>query len=66
MLQCAVFYRDDFLGGIGFDECLREDREWTDAQINSFKLTANVLSTFLVQHRTLQYIERLMKDKQSN
>ncbi|MEF9894103.1 MAG: diguanylate cyclase [Anaerorhabdus sp.] len=66
MLQCAVFYQDDFLGGIGFDECLREDREWTDAQINSFKLTTNVLSTFLVQHRMLQYIERLIEDKQSN
>lgn len=65
MLQCGVYYQGHFLGGIGFDECVREDREWSPAQISSFKLTANVLSTFMIQHRMLQYLLKLTGNKDS-
>lgn len=53
MLQCAILDEGEFVGYVGFDEC-REKREWNERQIASFKLTADVLATFLMKLREKQ------------
>lgn len=53
MLQCAMLDEGEFTGYVGFDEC-RENRAWNERQVASFKLTANVLSTFLMKLRLKQ------------
>lgn len=53
MLQCAMLDEGEFVGYVGFDEC-RENRVWNGRQIASFKLTADVLSTFLMKLRGKQ------------
>lgn len=56
MLQCAMLDEGEFVGYVGFDEC-RNYRAWTPKQIASFKLTADVLSVFLVKLRQKQKME---------
>lgn len=53
MLQCAVLDEGDFAGYVGFDEC-RENKTWNSNQVASFKLTADVLSVFLIRMRQKQ------------
>ncbi|MEG1843265.1 MAG: diguanylate cyclase [Clostridia bacterium] len=53
MIQCAMLDEGAFVGYVGFDEC-RENRAWSKRQVASFKLTANVLSTFLIKLREKQ------------
>lgn len=53
MLQCAILDEGKFVGYVGFDEC-RENREWNERQVGAFKLTANVLSIFLIKLREKQ------------
>ena len=53
ILQCAMLDEGEFVGYVGFDEC-RGNREWTERQVASFKLTADVLSTFLLKLREKQ------------
>lgn len=53
VLQCAVLDEGEFVGYVGFDEC-RENRAWNPRQVASFKLTADVLSTFLIKLREKQ------------
>lgn len=53
MLQCAMLDGGEFTGYVGFDEC-RENRAWSTRQVASFKLTADVLSTFLIMLRQKQ------------
>lgn len=53
MLQCAMMDEGEFRGYIGFDEC-RENRLWTKRQVASFKLTADVVSEFIVKLRLKQ------------
>lgn len=50
MLQCAMLDEGEFVGYVGFDEC-RENRAWSSRQVAAFKLTADVLSTFLIKFR---------------
>lgn len=58
MLQCAILDEGKFLGYVGFDEC-RENRTWNAQQVASFKLTADVLATFLVKLRQKQKLEAI-------
>lgn len=53
MLQCAMLDEGEFVGYVGFDEC-RESKAWNERQIAAFKLTADVLSIFLMKLRTKQ------------
>jgi len=53
MLQRAMLDEGEFVGYVGFDEC-RENREWNERQVAAFKLTADVLSTFLMKLREKQ------------
>lgn len=57
MLQCAMLDEGEFVGYVGFDEC-RENREWSKSQVAAFKLTADVLSTFLIKLRIKQRLNR--------
>lgn len=50
MLQCAVLDEGEFRGFVGFDEC-RDRWTWSREQVNTFKLTADILATFLVKFR---------------
>lgn len=50
MLQCAMLDEGNFAGFVGFDEC-RNYRAWNPRHVSSFKLTADVLSTFLIKMR---------------
>lgn len=60
MLQCAMLDEGKFVGYVGFDEC-RENRTWNERQVASFKLTANVLSVFLMKLREKQKKESIQK-----
>lgn len=53
MLQCAMLDEGEFVGYVGFDEC-RHNGGWNERQVASFKLTADVLSTFLMKMREKQ------------
>lgn len=55
LLQCAITDGGVVRGFVGFDEC-RACRRWTQAQIETLHLVANILSTFLLK---LRYKERL-------
>lgn len=63
MLQCAVLDEGRFAGYVGFDEC-RENRAWSNRQVASFKLTADVISTFLIKLRLKQRLHRNVTDAQ--
>lgn len=56
MLQCAILDEGKFVGYIGFDEC-RNYRAWGSKQVDAFKITADVLSTFLVRLRQKQKLK---------
>lgn len=60
MLQCAMLDEGEFVGYVGFDEC-RESRSWKPKQVATFKLTADVLSVFLIKYRQKQ--KNKQKDK---
>lgn len=62
LLQCAMLDEQEFVGYVGFDEC-RENKQWTTQQMAAFKLTADVLSTFIVKLRQKQ---RLKKENREN
>lgn len=53
MLQCATMDEGEFVGYVGFDEC-QKSRAWSPKQIRSFKLTADVLSAFVIKLRLKQ------------
>jgi len=53
MLQCAMLDEGKFVGYVGFHEC-RENRRWNERQVAAFKLTADVLSIFLLKLRQNQ------------
>lgn len=57
MLQCAMLDEGEFVGYVGFDEC-RENRSWTARRVASFKLTADVLSSFVIKHRQKQKLQK--------
>lgn len=50
MLQCAIMDEGEFKGFIGFDEC-RNNRFWTQEQIDALAFIAKVISLFLVRKR---------------
>ena len=56
LLQCAILDEGEFAGYVGFDEC-REHRVWESKQIAAFKLTADVLSAFLMKLRLKQALK---------
>ena len=58
MLQCAMLDEGTFVGYVGFDEC-RNHMAWSPRQVASFKLTADVLSTFLIKLREKQKSRRI-------
>lgn len=58
MLQCAMLDEGKFVGYVGFDEC-RENRSWNQRQVAAFKLTADVLSTFVIKLRQKSKIQSL-------
>ena len=53
MLQCAILDNGEFKGFVGFDEC-RENRFWTQEQIDSLVFLSKVLSVFLIKNRREQ------------
>ncbi|MEG0177515.1 diguanylate cyclase [Anaerorhabdus sp.] len=58
LLQYAIYDEDRFVGCIGFDEC-RKCRYLTNEEQMSFRLTATVLSQFLIKLRLKQQIKKL-------
>lgn len=56
MLQCAIREHGVFRGYIGFDEC-REQRLWTQEQIDLLSFLSDVLSIYLLQ----QHHQKQMK-----
>lgn len=53
VLQCAILDNGVFKGFVGFDEC-RENRFWTQEQIDSLVFLSKVLSVFLIKNRRKQ------------
>ncbi len=51
MLQCAILDRGVFRGYVGFDECVN-NRLWNQEQIDLLQFLSEVLSVFLLKHRT--------------
>lgn len=64
MLQCAVLDEGEFVGYIGFDEC-RSYRAWSAKQVAAFKLTADVLSAFLVRIRQKRQMAQFRQYQES-
>ncbi|MEG2170683.1 MAG: diguanylate cyclase [Erysipelotrichaceae bacterium] len=64
VLQCAIMEHGVLKGFVGFDEC-RENRYWTQEQINALTFISRVLSTFLlktrIQEQLIQESEGLLK-----
>ncbi len=50
MLQCAVLDNGEFRGYVGFDEC-RQNRYWTQDQIEALVFISEILSVFLLKNR---------------
>ncbi|MDC7288295.1 diguanylate cyclase [Blautia schinkii] len=50
MLQCAIYDKGQYHGFVGFDEC-RVNRYWTQEQVSTIVLIAEILSTFLLKMR---------------
>ena len=50
MLQCAVMDRGVFSGMIGYDEC-RQNRGWTDEQVETLQFVSRIISTYLLNMR---------------
>lgn len=56
LLQCAIRDGKKLRGFVGFDEC-RDNRFWTQTQINSLSYIAALLSTFLLKERAQKRLE---------
>lgn len=50
MLQCAIKDNGVFKGYVGFDEC-RQNRYWTQEQIDALVFISEILSVFLLKRR---------------
>lgn len=50
MLQCAITDNGEFRGYVGFDEC-KEQRYWTQDQIDMLDFISEIISTFLLKRR---------------
>lgn len=50
LLQCAIYDKNEFLGFVGFDECVL-DRIWTQEQIDLLVLLARTTVLFLLRER---------------
>ncbi|MEG2744314.1 MAG: diguanylate cyclase [Oscillospiraceae bacterium] len=57
ILQCFIKDGTDRMGYIGFDECVRS-RYWTQQQIDTLLLIADVLSAFITKKRLKEKLER--------
>lgn len=60
MLQCAVLDNGEFRGYVGFDEC-RQNRYWTQDQIDALVFISEILSVFLLKNRA----ESVLKQESS-
>ncbi|MDE6726946.1 MAG: EAL domain-containing protein [Oscillospiraceae bacterium] len=60
VLQCAIFDNGSYKGFVGFDEC-RNNRFWTQDQIDSLAFISKVLSIFLMMYRTRTVAENYAK-----
>lgn len=57
LLQCAIKEDGRFRGFVGFDEC-RENRCWTQEQIEVLCFTSKIISTFLLKSRGREQYKR--------
>lgn len=57
VMQCAILDEGEFRGFIGFDEC-KNTSPWSQNRIATFRMTANVLASFLVKLRLKQAVQR--------
>lgn len=60
-MQCAVFQEDRFVGSVGFDECVNENRVWTMEERKILNIISNIISTFLFKERS--YTKLLNSEK---
>lgn len=58
MLQSAILDEGRFVGYVGFDEC-RTNKLWRQQQVDTFKLTADILSVYIIKLRQKQKIEKI-------
>lgn len=60
VLQCTIQDNGKNCGFVGFDDC-RKNRIWTQAQINSLTMVAEMVSIFLLKKRAQIRIAQTMK-----
>lgn len=60
MLQCAIYDNGKFSGYVGFDEC-RNNRYWTQRQVDVLTFVAEILSIFLLKMRAQDRVEQNAK-----
>lgn len=58
MIQCSIIDDGKFFGGIGFEDS-RTNKNFTDEEIKSFKLTSSVLQLFIIQLRLKQKLKAI-------
>lgn len=57
MLQCAISDNGVFRGYVGFDEC-RQNRYWTQEQVDALVFISEILSTFLLKNRVEEQLRQ--------
>jgi diguanylate cyclase (GGDEF)-like protein/PAS domain S-box-containing protein len=57
MLQVAIWDGASIFGYVGFDEC-RNNRMWTQEQIDALAFISQIISTFLLKKRTQDRLEQ--------
>lgn len=61
MLQCALRDGEKMWGFFGFDEC-RDNRMWTQEQVDALTLIAKILGVFLFQARIKEAMARNLRE----
>lgn len=54
LLQSAIYDQGEFRGFVGFDDC-RNNRFWTQDQVEALAFVSEILSVFLMKHRVQQH-----------
>ncbi|AYE33771.1 sensor domain-containing diguanylate cyclase [Clostridium septicum] len=60
-LQYSICDDGKFRGFVGFDECFKENRNWSFEEIKILKLVSNIVSTFLLKERSYNNLLKSVK-----
>lgn len=65
IIAAPIYKEDELIGWLGLDECIDENREWSDITEQSLYTVANRLSDLLITNIDKKHICKINKDKQN-